>query len=394
MHTQNKYILHIANDYTGSAVYKNLASELDKLEVRQIIYTPFREKNNIGNNEIKFQLDGSKIIYSPILNWHIDRFFYPYKIFKILKDVQSKIDLKKVKCIHAHTWYSDGGVAYFLSKKYNIPFVVTIRNTDINLFQEKLVYLRPLGKKILRHAKQVILISASYKERVLCQSSLRSMKSQLIDKLRVIPNGVDSFWLANSSPKKKSAIDATYNFLYVGKFTAGKQVPALQQAILLLRSELSQEVRLHLVGGGDEDDAKVLELVMKHPNVFTYHGKIHDKQALLTLFQNCDVFTMPSLHETFGLVYVEAMLQGLPILYTEGEGIDGFYSEKIGEKVSVHSIEEIKEKLNLIIDNLDQYSIPLNKIKKNHDWALIAKEYIDIYDASLKQTTTVSDNIL
>ena len=53
MHTQNNYILHIANDYNGSAVYKNLASELDKLEVRQIIYTAFREKNNIGNNEIK-----------------------------------------------------------------------------------------------------------------------------------------------------------------------------------------------------------------------------------------------------------------------------------------------------------------------------------------------------
>lgn len=384
MSIQNNIILHIANDYAGSKVYKNLVYELDQLGTKQTVYTAIRDKNKIGNNQVALKVEGSKILYSAILNWHIDRVFYPLKIVKIYKDIQSKIDFNKVKCIHAHTWYSDGGVAYFLSKKYNIPFVVTIRNTDINLFQEKLVYLRPLGKKILRNAKQVILISASYKERVLCQSSLRSMKSQLIDKLRVIPNGVDSFWLANSSPKKKRAIDATYNFLYVGKFTAGKQVPALQQAILLLRSELSQEVRLHLVGGGDEDDAKVLEIVMKHPNVFTYHGKIHDKQALLTLFQNCDAFTMPSMHETFGLVYVEAMLQGLPILYTEGEGIDGFYSEKIGEKVSVHSIEEIKEKLNLIINNLDQYSIPLDKIKKNHDWALIAKEYIDIYDASLK----------
>ena len=394
MHTQNKYILHIANDYTGSAVYKNLASELDKLEVRQIIYTPFREKNNIGNNEIGFQVDGSKIIYSPILNWHIDRVFYPFKIFKIFQDIQEKIDFNQIQCIHAHTWYSDGGVAYLLSRKYNIPFIVTIRNTDLNLFQKKLVYLRSFGRRILSHANQIILISTSYKERVLGESSLRSMKSQLLDKFRIIPNGVDSFWIANSSTKKQKAVDVTYNFLYVGKFTTGKQVPALQQAILLLRSELTQEVRLHLVGGGGEDDAKVLELVMKHPDAFTYHGKIHDKQALLALFRNSDAFAMPSLHETFGLVYVEAMLQGLPILYTEGEGIDGFYSEKIGEKVSVHSIEEIKEKLNLIIDNLDQYSIPLNKIKKNHDWALVAKEYIDIYNASLKLTTTVSDNIL
>lgn len=239
MHTQDNYILHIANDYTGSAVYKNLVSEIDKLEVKQIIYTSFREKNNIGNNEIGFQVDGSKIIYSPILNWHIDRIFYPLKIFKVFQDIQEKIDFNQIQCIHAHTWYSDGGVAYLLSRKYNIPFIVTIRNTDINLFQKKLIYLRLFGRKILSYAKQVILISASYKERVLGQSSLRSMKSQLLDKIRVIPNGVDSFWLANSSPKKQRAIDAAYNFLYVGKFTAGKQVPALQQAILLLRSELS-----------------------------------------------------------------------------------------------------------------------------------------------------------
>lgn len=394
MNSENKAILHISNDYTGSAVYKNLVRELGHLGVRQIIYTSFREQSKVGSNQVDLTVNTSEIIYAPILNWHIDRVFYPFKIFKVFKDIQKKIDFNQIQCIHAHTWYSDGGVAYLLSRKYNIPFIVTIRNTDISIFQEKLTYLRPFGRKILNNAKQVILISASYKERVLGQSSLRIMKNQLQDKLRIIPNGVDPFWIENSSVKQSKTSDTSCNILYIGSFISRKNVLALQQAMLVLRNTSLKNPKLHIVGGGGCDEPEVLTLVTKHPDVFTYHGKIHDKQALLALFQNCDAFAMPSLHETFGLVYVEAMLQGLPILYTEGEGIDGFYNEKIGEKVSVHSVEEIKEKLELMIDKLRQYSIPMEKIKKNHDWALIAREYKNIYHNYIKPKSIHSDNNL
>lgn len=387
-------ILHIANDYAGSKVYKNLVYALDQLDVQQIIYTAIREKDKIGSNEIDFQVNSSKTIYSAILNWHIDRAFYPIKIAKIFKDIQSKVDFSQIQCIHAHTWYSDGGVAYLLSRKYNIPFIIAIRSTDINLFQKKLVYLRPFGRKILSHAKQVILISASYKEKVLGQSSLRIMKSQLQDKLRIIPNGVDPFWIENSSVKQTKTSDTSFNILYIGSFISRKNVLALQQAMLVLRNTSLRNPKLHIVGGGGGDEPEILKLVAKHPDVFTYHGEIHDKQALLALFQNCDVFAMPSLHETFGLVYVEAMLQGLPILYTKSEGVDGFYNEKIGEKVSTHSVEEIKEKLELMINNFGQYSIPIEKIKKTHDWALIAKEYKNIYQNCIKPKSINSDNNL
>src|SRR5690554_5735910 len=149
-------VLHITNDYSGSTVYMNLIRELDNLGIQQIVYNPIREQNRIEKNAIKFKTKGSKIIYRPILNYHIDRFFYPCKIIKIVKDIQNQVDLTGVDSIHAHTWYSDGGVAYELSKKYNIPYIVTIRNSDLNVFQKYLFHERSYGRKFLERAEKGI----------------------------------------------------------------------------------------------------------------------------------------------------------------------------------------------------------------------------------------------
>jgi glycosyltransferase involved in cell wall biosynthesis len=51
------------------------------------------------------------------------------------------------------------------------------------------------------------------------------------------------------------------------------------------------------------------------------------KEKLLNNYRNSDIFIMPSYNETFGLVYIEAMSQGLPIIYTQNEGVDGYFKE-------------------------------------------------------------------
>lgn len=376
-------ILHIANDYAGSTVYMNLARELDNLGVRQVIYTPIRDKALIGKNAIHFKNKKSEIIYAPILNWHIDRAFYPYKILKVLRDIQKKVDFSKVDFIHAHTWYSDGGVAYYLAKKYKIPFSIAIRNTDLNLFQKKLVYLRPFGRKILEHSSAIFLISASYLPRVLKLRSLKKNLAHIKGKIKILPNGVAPYWIKNAIKKETTETSTDQiNLIYVGRFTSGKNVPLVQQSVIQLNQMKTQKIRMHIVGSGGSESDQVEHIAREHPKYFTYHGKISEKDRLCSLYRSSDIFVMPSSHETFGLVYVEAMLQGLPILYTENEGIDGFYSENIGEKVKEPSVNAIAEKINIMANNLNSYEIPLKKLKANHDWAKIAQKYLEIYEES------------
>lgn len=375
-------VLHIVNDYAGSTVYMNLVRELDNLAVEQIVYTPIRGTNNVGKNAIEFASDRSEIIYSSILNWHIDRIFYPYKIFKILRDIQKKVDFSTIDFIHAHTWYSDGGVAFFLSKKYNIPFVVAVRSTDLNVFYKKLLYLRSFGRVILEKSKKIILISASSEPKLLELRSLKISWEKLKNKVITLPNGVSPYWIKNAvvNENLKSKSSGVVNLIYVGTFIKRKKLLEIQRAVIELNKIVGQnKVHLHIVGSGGASEAEVMELIKQHPNHFTYHGKIHDKDELADLYRAADIFVMPSLSETFGLVYVEAMLQGLPILYTANEGIDGFYPESIGEKVQTPTVQEITEKLSVMIDNLESYSIPTKDLKQNHDWAEIAKEYFKMY---------------
>ena len=371
-----QHILHISNDYTGSKVYKNLFSELDRQDLIQTIYTPIRSKSQVGLNAIEFQNINSKIIYSPILNKHIDRLVYPYKIYKIYKNLEKKINLNDINYIHAHTWYSDGGVAFFLSKKYDIPYTVTVRNTDINFFYKKLRYLASFGRKILAKSDNVIFICAPYKYRLMRDSKIKEL---IQFKSKIIPNGVDKFWLDNSNHKRKPSVKKKINVLFVGKLDDNKQIINLIKSIIKINKSSYYKVKLHIVGSGGNEERNVIKLAHSHPNYVDLHGAIYDKNKLLSLYQMCDVFAMPSRHETFGLVYIEALLQGLPILYTNNEGVDALYGQEIGEKVMAHTKSEISEKLLKIISNLDKYYIPNTELKKNHDWQKIALKLINIY---------------
>src|SRR5699024_7063737 len=106
----------------------------------------------------------------------------------------------------------------------------------------------------LKRAKKVILISASYKRRVVEQSSLQPIRQDLEKKLMVIPNGVDPFWITHTVTQKRDKQDATFNLLYIGKFAPGKNVLQLQEAIKLLGKRKNVKLHLHLVGGGGRDE--------------------------------------------------------------------------------------------------------------------------------------------
>lgn len=371
-------ILHITNDYSGSTVYMNMVKELDNLGIKQIIYNPIREEKRIGKNQIPLEAKESKIIYSHILNKYTDRILYRSKINKIVKDIEAKVDLSKITFIHAHTWYSDGGVAFILSQKYKIPYIVAIRNTDLNLFFKYFIHERNFGKKILKNAQNIITISEVYKKRVLESDKLASLKNDLLDKLIVIPNGVDPFWIENNTSIKNNTIPNEFKVLYIGKFDPGKNVLNLVKSIKEINQKGEHKVILTLVGGGGRDESNILKEIEDNNNI-NYIGKVFDKNKLLEIFRNSNMFLMPSKHETFGLVYIEAMLQGLPILYTKNEGIDGFYNDKIGEKVSSHSINEITKKIKLLINNYNEYKIPTEKLVVNHNWKNIALEYQQLY---------------
>ena len=104
-------------------------------------------------------------------------------------------------------------------------------------------------------------------------------------------------------------------------------------------------------------------------------GGILDKKDLCKVFAESDIFVMVSHSETFGLVYIEALSQGLPILYTRGQGIDGTLKEKIGEAADSYDENSIKKAICRLIDEYEQYE-PIGKSLYRFSWDNIARDVI------------------
>lgn len=378
-------VLHICHDFPGSKVHRNLYQELENLGVTQFVYTYFDKDKYFGRNY--FKSGTVQIIYSKILSKY-DRLFYHYKIYKVYKDVKSKIELGDVDIIHAATLFSDGGVAYQIYKERHTPYIVSVRNTDVNLFLKMMPHTWQSCKTILKNAHAIVFVSEAMKEQFQSNRFITSFYKEIQNKIIVQPNGIDDFWIDNV--QKRMCVN--HNIVYVGVYDKNKNVIKLIKAIKNLSIEYP-DIKLTLVGGRGNLKEKIKRISVNHPKLIVFKGLITDRNELLKIYRQNSIFAMPSFHETFGLVYLEAMSQGLACLYTKGQGIDQMFSDKIGKAVNPHSLKDIINGLDEILKHRDEYctdEINFNSFR----WCNIALSYRNLYFSilsSIKQAEAHED---
>lgn len=366
-------ILHICNYYCGSKVHANLYKELDRLGVNQTIFVCNRDRDEECRN--KFDAPHTDFVYKPVLQT-MHRFLYFQKVGTIYKCLQASVDPKVYDMSHAVTLFADGAVAYKFYKDYGVPYVVTVRNTDINEFLAVAPHTWYLATKVLRNARKIIFISKAPMEKFCRHFIIKQLLPEIQSKFVIQPNGVDNFWLDHVWNGERNN---SHNLIYVGKFDVNKNVVRLIEAVLKVR-EKYPDIHLHLVGGDGWREKDVLKLVSDNPSTITYHGKIFDKEKLMNLYRECSIFAMPSIHETFGLVYIEAISQGLAVVYTKDQGIDGLLDESVGEKVNAMSTSSISDAIKRILDNRNAYKSNEVVTFEDFRWSLIAERYIEIYN--------------
>ncbi|MFV0186649.1 glycosyltransferase family 4 protein [Empedobacter falsenii] len=369
-------ILHITNDYNLTKVHKELYKALDNSGVKQKIFIPLRNDKQIGKNHFKFLTNESDYIYSNKINL-IHRIFFPYKISTLFKSLEKKIDLKEIKLIHATTLFSDGAIAYKLNKKYKIPYIVAVRNTDINFYFNNRKELIPLGINILKNASKIIFISESNRKAFINKEKIKPIRNIINSKIEVINNGIDEFWLNNIYPYQPTN---GYNFLFIGRFDKNKNVERLIDALSEVKDKKNIPITLNLVGGTGVNHKSVLEKISKLDWI-TYNGEIYDKNSLLEIIRNTNYFSLISHYETFGLVYLEALSQGKPILYTKNQGVDGVFELNLGERTDSKNLNEIIEKIEKLLSNQyeDINSIDFNKFS----WISISEKYQQLYNYTI-----------
>jgi glycosyltransferase involved in cell wall biosynthesis len=366
-------LLHISNNFADQKIYVNLVKKLSGKGYNQIVYTALKEKKLLDGNRDE-SLKRVEYHYSFILSKNIfHRVNYNRNIRLKLNDIENKVALDTVSLIHAHFLFSDGGVAYLLKKKYGIKYVISVRSSDIVYFFKYMLHLRSFGNKILADAEKIIFINHAHKK-VFIEKYLKSTyRKNILPKILIVPNAIENLWFEEQPQTKKILKDI--NLIYVGRIIKTKR---LDLAILAVKrlNELGYTVRFDIVGDGE-----FLDSVLKHASEnIIFHGRIQEIDKLKKLYERSHIFVMPSTRETFGLVYIEAMSQGLPIIYCENQAVDGFFDDQpVGKSVKPKSSIDIVKKIIAIYSNYETLSGNALEQARQFNWEDIASRYDSIY---------------
>lgn len=370
-------VLHICNDFYDSSVHTNLYRRLDRLGVSQTVFTYYRGTGMDGKNA--FAGERTNFVYRGGLGT-IHRFLYHLKQRTVARQLAEIPDLSGYDLCHATTLFSDGPLAYRLFQQFGIPYVVTVRNTDVNEFMKVAPHTWPAGRRVLRHAAKIVFLSKAMQEKFCRSIVVRGMLPALRDKFVMQTNGIDDWWLSHVTTEPAPDNHA---LLYVGRFNVNKNVERLIGAVESLSGEFP-DIRLTLVGGRGGREKHVLEAVRQHPERLQYLGPIYDKEKLQTVYRQHTLFAMPSIFETFGLVYLEALSQNLPVVYTRGQGIDGLLDKRVGERVNPLSQSDIARGIATILRNRLQYQAVSSLVNfPDYSWETIAQHYLKLYETIL-----------
>lgn len=237
----------------------------------------------------------------------------------------------------------------FLLKKldYKCEKIAVLHSTDVR-------YLKKKGDKFIKFLNEKF----NY---VYCRSKsiYDIFKKTDIQNLmpEIIYSGVN---VSENINERNFTKKRTYKILYVGKLIRRKKLDLLVKALSKIDIE---KWDLDVIGKGPMEK-KYIKLVDKlNLNQNVHFLGMCSKQQVLKYMSNSDIFCMPSVKETFGLVYLEAMSQGCITIGTVNEGIDGIIiNNKNGYLVEKDDENKLCELLKKIINSKDEEK---NEISKN-----------------------------
>ena len=380
-----------AKDTGGMSVYvREVARELGNRGHFVDIYTRL---NRSGQKQISELYENVRLIHlhagdngqmnKLALYAHLDEFFKELEAFRNRKSLNYDL-------IHSHYWLS-GRVGNWAQERWEVPHVFmfhtvgAVKNSTAG--SEKEPELRTAIEKHLARKCDRILV-ATDRER----DNLVKHYGASPETIGVVPCGVN---LDHFRPLDKAAARQQLGFakdesivLYVGRFAPVKGIDILMEAIAHLQHH--QRIRLVIVGGdgdGSPEYKNFRRLVRKLSiqDSVTFIGRI-EQDGLPPYYSAADVLAVPSHYESFGLVALESLASGTPVVATRVGAMESILREgETGHVVNNGSSRELAKGVEKFISDsngLSPHEVRASVIK--YGWANVASAMIDEYSAVLR----------
>lgn len=245
--------------------------------------------------------------------------------------------------LHAHCINYGGILAQRLSRRYRIPYFITEHSST---YARGLI--RPWQKNTMRQAaaEAHTLLAVS---RPFC----RLLENVFPDtRWHYLPNMLEARF-AGTPPESNRRAD-TFDFCSVGHLHRHKGMDIVLEAFALAHAQ-APELRLHIGGTGSEESALRQQAGrLKIGSAVTFHGKL-PHEGVLRLMRQSDAFVLASRAETFGIVLIEALSQGLPVAATANDGPQSVVTPERGLLVPNENPAELAQAMLTLYRNRAAY---------------------------------------
>jgi teichuronic acid biosynthesis glycosyltransferase TuaC len=384
-----------ANEVSGIFVHEQVKALVEKgVDVRVVSPVPWapfpinqmtQKWKAYSRIPVQSVWDGIKVSYPRYLAFPKGWFFASsgkrmyHGIRKVVAEIYREFPFD---LIHAHVVLPDGYAGAILSEDFGCPLVVTIHGQDL----QHTIHRGPRCKEALSYAlrKASRVIVVSHKLERLMERFFPSEKGKVV----TIPNGIN--------PEEISAAIA---MPYLEN-TEGPLIVSVSNLVktkgvdlnILAVHHLSYKyplVRYLVVGDGPE--ATTLRELVRRLDLeerVRFVGRVPHQQALKYI-ASCDIFSLPSWSEGFGIVYLEAMACSKPVVGCKGEGLEDFVEHGVtGVLVEPKSVDSLVEALDFLLSHPDEAKAMGKRAREvvlaNYTWEKNAEKTIAVYREVLR----------
>jgi len=219
--------------------------------------------------------------------------------------------VRKHDLVIGHKLTIEGLVVSRISKQAGIPFGICIQgDTDTKIVQAR-PDLAPEFGRIFHEAEIVFPFTPWALRQVEARLGVRKGPTMLL------PCPTDLDVPLHPQPRGDGLLSAFHL-----KNHQRKNLRGMVAAMRMLRDDLP--VSLAIVGGGTVQDEAHCRRIAGDLDTIVFEGPL-DRSSIRQRMNGATGFVLPSLRESFGLVFIEALFAGLPVVYPEGTSIDGYF---------------------------------------------------------------------
>ena len=394
-------------DTGGMNVYVHqLTRTLGKLGIRVDVFTRSQDEHvphvlhDLGyHNRVVHIPAGPEV---PLPKAELERY-----IPKFVQEILSFAETKKIQydLIHSHYWMS-GIAAIELSNKWNIPIIQMfhtlghMKNRIARSPSEMEGEFRIQGEsKVISKVNRIIAATLAEK------SQLEFLYATPSSKISVIPPGVDTrhfYPIPKDEAKEVVGIpENTHTILFVGRIEPLKGIDNLIQAISIIQNKGELKCCPHnlVIVGGDPhakpeemnaEMARLLDMVenLGIKNFVIFLGK-QDQHMLPYYYSAAEVVVMPSHYESFGMVALEAMACGTPVVASQVGGLAFLVRDgETGFVVPGNDVETLAKRLIELIKDKglrNKLGAKSAEYAQMYSWEKISQNMIEVYHQVLNK---------